>query len=226
MREEFPDIQYVLGDVRDREAVFAAAAGCERVVHTAALKHVATGQAQPWEVAQTNVIGTKHVVDAANHHGARMVLLSTDKAVEPVNYYGASKMLAEGLVLTGGQRVVRYGNVFGSRGSVLHKFADAARNGDGFHVTDRRMTRFVITFRQAIELVLGTLNSPPGLLVAQLPAMRIVDLARAFDADAPITEFGVQPGEKLAESLEMGYTSEDAPKLTVEQIQELIRESV
>lgn len=229
LRRELDDttIRFVVGDVRDREAVFSAASGHSRIVHTAALKHVRTGQEQPREIVKTNLLGTMNVVDAANGVGANMVLLSTDKAVQPVNYYGASKMLAEGITLNGGQRVVRYGNVFGSRGSVLHTFGKQQHNGH-FTITDHRMTRFVVTFEQAVDLALDAIEAPAGTLkvARDLPAMRIIDLAHAFNPDADFEEIGIQPGEKLAEALDYDVTSDKARMLTVEEIRGMIDAAV
>jgi UDP-N-acetylglucosamine 4,6-dehydratase len=214
---------FVLGDVRDREAVRRVVDGAGYVIHAAALKHVVTGERQPWSVVHTNIIGTKNVADAAAEHGATMVLLSTDKAVQPVNLYGATKMAAERITLERGHRVVRYGNVFGSRGSVLHKFKEAAANRHTFSITDPRMTRFVITFDQAIQLVLQALTAPPrSVTVPTLPAIRIVDLAKAFDESADFEVIGIQDGEKLHEVLSDTQSSETAEKLTVEEIRGLI----
>ena len=123
-----PRLFFAIGDVRDPESVDAVCDGADLIVHTAALKHVATGENYPLEVVKTNVIGTKNVVDAAKKYGAKMVLVSTDKAIQPVNLYGATKMIAEHLTLIGNQRVVRFGNIFGSRGSVLHIFNDWGRS--------------------------------------------------------------------------------------------------
>jgi UDP-N-acetylglucosamine 4,6-dehydratase len=218
-------LRFFVGDVRDKTRLLACMAtrGKLRVVHAAALKHVATGQQHVREVYKTNVEGTANVVDAVNHWGGSMVLLSTDKAVQPVNYYGASKMLAEGIVLQGGQRVARWGNVFGSRGSVLHHFREAVANGHTFRITHPDMTRFVITLDQAVQVTLDAIEKPPGsVTVPTLPAMRITDLARAFDDDAEFEEIGVQDGEKIAEALAPGVTSDGARMLTVEEIRGLI----
>ena len=216
-------VEFILGDVRDRERVFDALAGVNYVIHASALKHVWAGEQHPHEVIQTNVIGTKNVVDASNHHKCKMVLVSSDKAVQPTNLYGCTKMAAEALTINGNQRVVRYGNVFGSRGSVLHRFKEWASNGHSFRITDRRMTRFVITVDEAVKLVLETLTmQPKSYNIPVLPAMRIVDLAWAFDKDADIEEIGIQPGEKLHEFLTEKQSSEHARKLTIPEIQELI----
>ena len=225
MKKEFPSVEYIIGDIRDKEAINNAVKGCNYVIHTAALKHVATGENQPWETIQTNVIGTKNVVDASNSVGAKMVLLSTDKAVQPVNLYGATKMSAEKLTIAGGQRVTRWGNVFGSSGSILHIFKEQVSQGDLFTITDKRMTRFIITYDEAIELINFALAHDPGtFLPTKLRAIRIPDLARAFDNNAQFTEIGIQPGEKIAELLSSDplISSEHCDKMSIEEIREFI----
>lgn len=216
-------VEYILGDVRDADRINWACRGVDYVVHAAALKHVWAGEAHPYEVIRTNISGTQNVVNAANNAGARMVLVSSDKAYMPQNLYGCTKMAAEAITLCGNQRVVRYGNVFGSRGSILHKFKEWTSKGHTFKITDVRMTRFVITVQQAIDLVMETLDMPAGSInIPRLPAMRIIDIAKAFDQEATIEEIGIFPGEKLHESLCEGRCSEDAVKLTVEEIRKLI----
>lgn len=229
MRKKYPDVNYIIGNVRDFEAVLEASHLMDYIVHTAALKHVATGERQPWETIQTNVVGTKNVVMAANVVGAKMVLLSTDKAVQPVNLYGASKMAAEKLTIDGGQRVVRYGNVLGSKGSVLHIFKKQASRGHLFTITDHRMTRFIVTFDKAIELVNRALSSDGGYTIPKdLKGVNIPDLAKAFDDKARFTEIGIQDGEKLHELLQDTpiVSSENCVKYTIDEIKELIDESV
>jgi UDP-N-acetylglucosamine 4,6-dehydratase len=222
-----PRVKYIIGDVRDRNRVFEACENVDYIIHGAALKHVWAGELHPWEVIQTNIHGTKNIVDAANHNKAKMVLVSSDKAVEPMNLYGCTKMAAEALTINGNQRVVRYGNVFGSRGSVLHKFKEWVAKGHSFKITDMRMTRFVITIDQAVDLVVETLMMPPkGLNIPNLPAMRIVDLAKAFDPEAVIEEIGIFPGEKLHESLSPTQSSEDARRMSIAEIRSLIDASL
>jgi len=226
MKKDLPDAEYIIGDVRDYDRVALSMRDVDRVVHAAALKHVATGENAPSEAIATNLKGTENVARAADMWGVDMVLLSTDKAVEPVNAYGATKMLAERITLSWGQQVVRYGNVFGSRGSVLHIFKAAAANGHKFTITDKSCTRFIITFDEAIMVVDDAFASGKPVSVPVLPAIRIVDLALAFDDEAEFEEIGLQHGEKLHEKLSARQSSDKAPKLTVAQIRRLIDESV
>jgi len=229
MKKEFPEAKYIIGDVRDREAVFNAIEGADYVIHTAALKHVATGENQPKETLLTNVNGAQNVVDASNKYGAKMVLLSTDKAVQPVNLYGASKMAAEKITIAGGQAVVRYGNVFGSSGSILHIFQQQAAQGDLFTITDRRMTRFILTFDQAIDLVNQAIKNGAGYTIPEnLRGINIIDLAYAFDSKAEFTEIGIQPGEKLHELLQYNpeISSKYCEKYSIEEIRGLISDTI
>lgn len=229
MQEEIDDnrLFFAIGDVRDAESVDAACDGVDLIVHTAALKHVATGENYPHEVVKTNVHGTKNVVDAANRNGAKMVLVSTDKAIQPVNLYGATKMIAEHLTLIGGQRVVRFGNIFGSRGSVLHIFNEWCERGKTFKITDKRMTRFIAKQEDVGDYIESALSGHAGsVYIPELKAMRIVDLALAFDEDAVIKEIGMFKGEKLAESLEIGKSSADAELYTIDEIKALIKETL
>ena len=229
MRTDFPDsrLTFILGDVRDRNRVFEAVEAVDYVIHAAAYKHVASAENNPYEVIQTNIIGTKNVIDACYASFSKLVLVSSDKAVQPTNLYGATKMAAETMTIQAKQNVVRYGNVFGSRGSVLHIFKAWAEVGHTFKITDKRMTRFVLTVEDAVKLVLQTLTMAPGSLnVPFLPAMRIVDLARAFDENCLIEEIGIQPGEKLHESLSENQSSDNARMLTIPEIKELINATI
>jgi UDP-N-acetylglucosamine 4,6-dehydratase len=206
MRKQFPMVDYVIGDIRDPKAVRSAMTDCCRVVHTAALKHVRTGEERPREAIMTNVLGTENVIEAARvKHIERLVFLSTDKACATVNTYGATKMLAERLVMQAGYNAVRYGNVMGSRGSVLHVFNEI-EHGGVFPITDQRMTRFAVTLDYAVQLVDYAFESPPGnVVVGKPPTFRIVDLVEAFHPGARIAETGVQAGEKLHEALLTEY---------------------
>lgn len=207
-----PRLRFFLGDVRDRERLARAMYGADVVIHAAALKHVPLCEFNPAEAVKTNIQGAQNVVDAAIDAGVgRVVALSTDKAVNPINLYGATKLCAEKIFVHGnvysGPRetrfsCVRYGNVLGSRGSVIPLFQKQARTGV-LTVTDLRMTRFWLTLGQAVDFVLGTLRVMRGgeIFVPRIPSMRIVDLARAIAPEAVIKEIGMRPGEKLHEVL-------------------------
>lgn len=207
-----PRLRFFLGDVRDRDRLTRAMHGIDLVVHAAALKQVPICEFNPAEAVKTNIAGSQNVVDAAIDAGVpRTVALSTDKAVNPVNLYGATKLCAEKLFVHGnvyaGARdirfsCVRYGNVMGSRGSVIPLFRRQAASGV-LTITDRRMTRFWLSLDQAVELVLHAAEAMEGgeIFVPRIPSMRIVDLARALAPAARIDEIGRRPGEKLHEVL-------------------------
>lgn len=217
MAERFPDprMRFFLGDVRDPDRLEQAFQGIDAVVNAAALKRVDRVAYDPSEVLKTNVIGTENVIQAAVRAGVRKVLLiSSDKAVEPQNIYGATKMCAEWLTVTAnsysypqGTRcsAVRYGNVVGSRGSVVELWRNAKARGEPIQLTDDRCTRFWITLPQAVELVMSALNLMDGgeIFVPILPSMRITDLADAIvGPDWPRIVKGLRPGgEKLHEKL-------------------------
>ncbi len=228
MRQCFPDtgdspMRYFIGDVRDRERLYRAFYGVDVVVHAAALKQVPACEYNPFEAIQTNVMGAKHVIDAAIDCGVRRVLaLSTDKAVNPVNLYGATKLCAEKLFIDGNHYAgtrptrfscARYGNVVASRGSVIPVFLEQRRNGR-ITVTDPRMTRFWITLPQGVEFVRRAIERMDGgeIFVPKIPSMSIMDLAKALAADCEVEYIGVRPGEKTHEALvaqeEGGYTVE------------------
>jgi UDP-N-acetylglucosamine 4,6-dehydratase len=221
-----PRVKFILGDVRDKARLEEALIDADYCIHAAALKHVWAGEQHPYEVIQTNVIGTRNVMDVCRDYQVQAVFVSSDKAVQPTNLYGNTKMAGEALAMAAGQRVVRYGNVFGSRGSVLHKFKEWTAKGHNYKITDLRMTRFIITIDQAVDLVLETLMMPAKTLnVPDLPALRLTDLAKAFDENAVIDEIGIQPGEKLHEFLTPTQSSEDARKLTIPEIRKLINDA-
>ena len=228
MRSKFDGrVKFIIGDVRDYQAIKQAVYGHDIVVHAAALKHVRTGEEQPEETIKTNVTGTQNVSDACTRYGIKMILLSTDKAVQPVNLYGASKMAAERIALHAGHVVTRWGNVFGSKGSVLHIFKEQASTGHRFTITDKRMTRFIITFYECFEVVNRAILAKSGVLLpANVYGINIPDLALAFDPEAKFTEMGIQPGEKYHELLSDNplISSEDCDKLNVDGIRRLIGE--
>jgi len=207
-----PRLRFFIGDVRDRDRLVRAMHDIDLVVHAAALKHVPVCEFNPAEAVKTNIEGSQNVIDAAIDCGVRRTLaLSTDKAVNPVNLYGATKLCAEKLFVHGnvyaGARdirfsCVRYGNVMGSRGSVIPLFRRQAETGS-LTITDRRMTRFWLSLEQAVDLVLHAAGEMQGgeIFVPKIPSMRIVDLARALAPAAALKEVGRRPGEKLHEVL-------------------------
>ncbi|GLW05539.1 UDP-N-acetylglucosamine 4,6-dehydratase (inverting) [Microtetraspora sp. NBRC 13810] len=206
-------LRWFIGDVRDRDRLTRAMHGIDHVVHAAALKQVDTAEYNPFEYVCTNVSGSQNVVDAAIDAGVhRVVALSTDKASSPINLYGATKLVADKLFVSANHyaagrptrfAVVRYGNVMGSRGSVVPLFLRLAGEGGSIPITDKRMTRFWITLDQAVRFVVDSFDLMKGgeLYVPRIPSMRIIDLAEALAPDCPIYEIGVRPGEKLHEEM-------------------------
>ena len=217
------ELRFLLGDVRDREALLHAFHGCDTVIHCAALKRVDLIACQPIEVKKTNVDGTQNVLEAALQAGIEKVLLvSTDKAVMPENMYGATKMLAELLTThfnaIGYPRglkssVVRFGNLWGSHGSVVELWQEAAKRGEPLSITDKRMTRFIMTLSEACAFIVQALTDMDGgeiFVPSQLSAMRLSDLASVIGRE--VVEIGLRPGgEKLHERL----LSDDEPKRTL-----------
>jgi len=213
-----PQLRFFIGDVRNRTRLTRAMQGADIVVHAAAMKQVPACEYNPFEAVQTNILGAQHVVDAAIDAGVeKVVALSTDKAVNPVNLYGATKLCAEKIVVQGNAYAarsrtrlscVRYGNVVGSRGSVVPVFVAQARQGQ-LTITDERMTRFWITLEQAVDLVFFALEHAAGgeVFVPKIPSMRVVDLAEAIAPGAERIVTGIRPGEKLHELL---LTSDEA----------------
>ncbi|HEY3833969.1 MAG TPA: UDP-N-acetylglucosamine 4,6-dehydratase (inverting) [Acidimicrobiia bacterium] len=213
LRTRFGDAQvrYLIGDVRDRSRMSRAAEGCDVIVHAAAMKQVPACEYNPFEAVRTNVLGAQHVVDAAiDAKVDRVVALSTDKAVNPVNLYGATKLCAEKIFVQGNAYAaqsstrlacVRYGNVVGSRGSVVPVFQRQAADDGRLTITDERMTRFWITLPQAVDLVLYALEHMTGgeVFIPKIPSMRVTDLAEAIGPGLPQQVVGIRPGEKLHE---------------------------
>lgn len=216
--EQYPTIRYFLGNVRDRNRLYRAFDGVDIVIHTAALKQVPACEYNPFEAVQTNVIGAANIVDAAIDRGVqRVVALSTDKAANPVNLYGATKLCSDKLFkaanhYAGGEgtrfSVVRYGNVMGSRGSVIPLFQRQRESGV-ITITDERMTRFWITLQEGVDFVLKSLDRMRGgeIFVPQIPSMKLTDLAKVIAPDARIEVVGIRPGEKLHEVM---VTADDA----------------
>jgi UDP-N-acetylglucosamine 4,6-dehydratase (inverting) len=206
-------LRFFLGDIRDKARLYRAFEDADYVVHAAALKQVPALEYNPTEAVKTNVIGADNIVDAAIDKGVKKVIaLSTDKAVNPINLYGATKLVAEKIFVAanayGGGKVkfsgVRYGNVMGSRGSVIPLFISFKKQGiKEFPITDERMTRFWITLEQSVDLVITALEVAEGgeVFVPKIPSMKITDLARAIEPKCTFKFMGIRPGEKLHESL-------------------------
>ena len=225
MAKSFPEskfeIRYFLGDVRDKSRLYRAFEGVDYVVHAAALKQVPALEYNPLEAVKTNVMGADNIVDAALDRGVKKVIvLSTDKAVNPVNLYGATKLVAEKIFINanayGGNRVkfsiVRYGNVMASRGSVIELFLDLKKRGiTEFPITDEAMTRFWMTLDQSVNLVITALRESEGgeIFVPEIPSMKISDLARAILPGCKFKNIGIRPGEKLHELLISGDEARD-----------------
>ncbi len=218
-----PRLRYFIGDVRDKERLHRAVQGVDLIVHAAALKQVPSCEYNPFEAVKTNILGASNIIDVAIDAGVKKVLaLSTDKAVNPINLYGATKLVAEKLFVqgnayagVGGTRFscVRYGNVVGSRGSVIPVFQRQRASGK-VTVTDERMTRFWITLEQGVEFVIKCIGSMYGgeVFVPKIPSMRIVDLAEVIAPGCERQAIGIRPGEKLHEVL----VSRDESRYTLE----------
>jgi UDP-N-acetylglucosamine 4,6-dehydratase len=216
-------LRYFIGDVRDLPRLTRAFNGVDIVIHAAALKQVPACEYNPMEAIKTNILGSSNVIDAAIDAGVERVLaLSTDKAVNPVNLYGATKLSAEKLMVqsnsyAGGKSTrfccVRYGNVVGSRGSVVPLFIKQRQNGK-VTLTDDRMTRFWISLDQGVRFVIRCIEQMHGgeVFVPKIPSMKMIDLAKAIAPDAAVDVIGIRPGEKLHEVL----ISEDEARTTVE----------
>ncbi len=220
MAQKFNDerLRFLIGDVRDKERLYRAMNGVDIVVHAAALKQVPIAEFNPMEAVKTNVMGTANVVDAAIDNGIeKAILISSDKAVNPVNLYGATKLCAEKLFIQANSYVgdrktrfscVRYGNVVGSRGSVVPIFLEQKKTGT-LTVTDEKMTRFWITLEQGVALVINSIANMHGgeTFIPKIPSMKIMDLVKAVAPQASVKITGIRPGEKLHEVL---LTSDEA----------------
>ena len=206
-------LRWFLGDIRDLDRLKRAFHGVDFVIHAAALKQVDTGEYNPMEFIKTNVLGSQNVIDASIDAGVkRVVALSTDKASSPINLYGATKLTADKLFVAANNysytygttfSVVRYGNVMGSRGSVVPFFKDLADQGKPLPITDLRMTRFWISIEDAVKFVIDSLEMMSGgeLYVPRIPSMKIVELAHAVSPNSKLEEIGMRPGEKLHEEM-------------------------
>jgi UDP-N-acetylglucosamine 4,6-dehydratase len=220
---DHPSLRYFIGDVRDGQRLQRAFSGVTVVVHAAALKQVPACEYNPFEAIQTNIMGGRNVVDAAIDCGVHRILaLSTDKAVNPINLYGATKLCAEKMFVqansyAGAQNTrfscARYGNVLGSRGSVVPMFMEQRKRGK-ITITDSRMTRFWITLDQGAKFVVRCLEEMHGgeIFVPKIPSMKLIEMAAAIAPGCEMQDIGIRPGEKLHEAL----VSEDEARNTVE----------
>ncbi|HAT1798059.1 UDP-N-acetylglucosamine 4,6-dehydratase (inverting) [Legionella pneumophila subsp. fraseri] len=224
--KKYPFIRYFIGDVRDYNRLEMAFRDVDIVVHAAALKHVSIAEYNPYECIHTNVIGAENIVRAALRNQVKKVIaLSTDKAVNPINLYGASKLAAEKIFVAANNirgcdptifSVVRYGNVIGSRGSVLPLFRKLIQEGvKSLPITDPRMTRFWITLPQSVDFVLSSIAMMQGgeIFIPKIPSMKIIDIAQWFSSDIDTHTIGIRPGEKLHEWLLTGDESSQTIEL-------------
>ncbi len=219
-KSKYDQIRYFLGDVRDKDRIKRALEGIDIVIHAAALKQVPAAEYNPFEVIKTNVLGAQNVIEACfDLDVEKVVALSTDKAAAPINLYGATKLCSDKLFVAAnnmkGKRdiklsVVRYGNVLGSRGSVIPFFLKMKKEGQPIPITDERMTRFSITLEEGVELVMKAVDVMWGgeIFVPKIPSVRIVDLAEAIAPGAEPEVIGVRPGEKTDEEM---ITETDGP---------------
>ena len=213
-------VRFFIGDVRDRDRLYRAVDGVDFVVHAAATKIVPTAEYNPFEAVKTNILGAMNLIDACIDEGVKKVVaLSTDKASSPINLYGATKLASDKLFVAGNAyagskktrfSVVRYGNVMGSRGSVLPFFWDAATKDAPLPITDERMTRFMISLEQGVDLVWTAFEDMEGgeIYVRKIPSMAITDIAEAVAPGKTTEVVGIRPGEKLHEQM---IGAEDAP---------------
>lgn len=227
MAQEINDsrIRYFIGDVRDKERLYRAFDGVDIIIHAAAMKHVGACEYNPFEAVKTNINGAQNIIEAAIDCGVeKVVALSTDKAASPINLYGATKLASDKLFVAGNSyvgnkrtifSVVRYGNVVGSRGSVVPFFKQLVAEGETeLPVTDERMTRFWITLDQGVQFVIDSLVRMKGgeIFIPKIPSMNVVDLAKAIAPNCQIKLIGIRPGEKLHEVM----ITEDDARQTVE----------
>jgi UDP-N-acetylglucosamine 4,6-dehydratase len=220
---EYPCIRYFIGDVRDKERLYRAFNKVDYIIHAAALKQVPAAEYNPFEAVKTNILGAQNIIDVAIDKGVKKVIaLSTDKAANPINLYGATKLCSDKLFIAGNAyvgreetifSVVRYGNVVGSRGSVIPFFLKQRETGV-LPITDPRMTRFWITLEQGVNFVLDSLKRMVGgeLFVPKIPSMNILDLAQAIAPECKTRIIGIRPGEKLHEVM----VPRDEARITLE----------
>jgi UDP-N-acetylglucosamine 4,6-dehydratase/5-epimerase len=210
--KKFPQLRYFIGDVRDKDRLYRAMEGIDIVIHAAALKQVPVAEYNPFEAIKTNIIGAQNVIEAAIDRGVKLVVaLSTDKAAAPINLYGATKLCSDKLFVAANNfkgkhdikfSVVRYGNVMGSRGSVIPFFLNKRSEGV-LPITDERMTRFNITLEHGVKMVLHALENMWGgeIFVPRIPSYKIIDVAKAIAPNCELQIIGARPGEKLHEEM-------------------------
>lgn len=212
LKNETGKLRFFLGDVRDKDRLYRAFQDVDIIIHAAALKQVPAAEYNPFEFIKTNIMGSQNIIEAAlDNKVSNVIALSTDKAVSPINLYGATKLCAEKLFISANNisgkknikfSVVRYGNVFGSRGSVFPYFKNLGKD-KSFPITHKDMTRFNISLKQSIDLVIWAINNNIGgeILVPKLPSFKITELAKSIDKNKKIKIIGLRPGEKIHEEL-------------------------
>ncbi len=208
----FNKIRFFIGDVRDKSRIYRALSGVDYVIHAAALKQVSTAEYNPMEFVKTNIIGAQNLIEACIDEGIKkLVALSTDKAASPINLYGATKLCSDKLFVSANTysgnkvsfSVVRYGNVMGSRGSVLPTFINRMKKNKALQVTDEKMTRFNITLIEGVKMVDNVLRNSVGgeIVVPKIPSFRILDMVKALNSKSIYKVIGIRPGEKIHEDL-------------------------
>ena len=211
-QEKYPQIRFFIGDIRDKERLKIALNGINTVIHAAALKHVPKGEYNPSEFIKTNVGGAENLVQAClDTNVERVIALSTDKAASPINLYGATKLCSDKLFIAANNikgsknikfSIVRYGNVMGSRGSVIPHFLESAKKGN-LNITNKKMTRFNILLSEGVDMVFWTLFNALGgeIFVPKIPSYRILDVANAIGPNCKKSFIGIRPGEKIHEEM-------------------------
>lgn len=223
-KKKFPFIRFFLGDVRDEKRLISATENIETIIHAAALKQVPTTEYNPFEAIKTNILGANNLIEASIKNNIKNVIaLSTDKACSPINLYGATKLCSDKLFISANNikgnknikfSVVRYGNVLGSRGSVIPFFLNYPHKNI-LPITDKRMTRFNITLDQAVDVVMWSIKNLKGgeLLVPKLPSYRIIDVAKAINPNCKFNFIGIRPGEKIHEEMISSSDSQNTIEL-------------
>jgi FlaA1/EpsC-like NDP-sugar epimerase len=198
-RREYPDVEFFLGDIRDRDSLNPIK-DYDFVIHAAALKHIEVCERNKWEAVKTNINGTRNVLDACKDYNVPMVYISTDKAVEPINFYGMTKAIAERMTISEGFNCVRYGNVFGSRGSIIPLFSQLRKEGKRIPLTHKDMTRFILSLDDALGLIEESMKAKPDgrIFIKKCKACSIIDIAKEFGEYEIV---GAKIGEKLHETL-------------------------